>query len=102
MRNILSLSTLLIMSVTLFMATLGNGIVTGEVLAAKEGPACKSFENRNNPIKSEGPLSGIFPYSEQCRTLTEFPTTCGYATESEDLAELVLRPGLASCAKQNQ
>ncbi len=58
---ILSLSTLFIMSVTLFMAKLGNGLVAGEVLVAKEDSAYQSFDNRNNPVKSTGLFGGIFP-----------------------------------------
>ncbi len=48
------------------MATLGNGLVTGEVLAEKPGPACKSFENRNNPVKPDN-FGGFTFYAEQCQ-----------------------------------
>ena len=63
MKKILPLSVIFALSVSLFMATLGNGLVTGEVLAEKPGPACISFENRNNPVKPDN-FGGFTSYSE--------------------------------------
>lgn len=69
MKKILSLSALFGISVALFMATLGNGlVVTNEVLAQKSGPSCKSFENRNNPVKPDSILGFEF-YEEHCQNM---------------------------------
>ena len=90
------------MSVALFVATLGNGLVTGEVLAAKEGPACISFENRNNPAKDVGLLNGEYPYAEQCQSKSkDFDRICGYGVTTEEEAE-ISREFISNCAKQNQ
>ena len=42
------------MSVTLFMATLGNGLVTSNVSAGKGRSGMISFENRNNRAEGRG------------------------------------------------
>jgi len=47
------------------MATLSNGLNIGKVLDAKEGPACKSLDNRNDPVRDRGLFDGAFPYAEQ-------------------------------------
>jgi len=100
MRKVLSLSALFSISVALFMATLGNGlVVTSEVLAQKPGPSCKSFENRNNPVKPDSILGFEF-YSEKCQNMGD--TRCGYNVATEERANDLGRPFLSECAKQNQ
>ncbi len=103
MKKILSLSALFVISIALFMATLGNGLVIGKALADKVGPACKSFENRNNPIKDMGALSGDFPYAEECKSKGKnFDRSCAYgSTSEEDAKELRLFLG-DICKKPNQ
>lgn len=104
MKKILSLSALFVMGVSLFMGTLGSGLVSSEVSAEKVGPACKSFENRNNPAKDTGPFSEIYPYAEQCQSKGKnFDAVCSYGTTSEEDAKEFLRPFVADlCKKPNQ
>ena len=81
------------------MATLGNGLVATEVLGAKPGPSCKSFENRNNPVKPDSFL-GVEFYEEHCQNMGN--TVCGYIAPTEELANDLRQQFLAECAKQNQ
>ena len=99
MTNIFSLLAFFTISVALFIASWGNGVVTNEVLAVKEGPACNSFDNRNNPIKDVGPSSSLFPYAEECQSNG---TLCNYGTVTEENALNLRENYLAECAKQNQ
>ena len=82
------------------MATLGNGlVVTNEVLAQKPGQSCKSFENRNNPVKPDSFLGFLF-YTEKCQNMGE--TACDYIALTEEQTIDLRQQFLAGCAKQNQ
>ena len=99
MKKILSISTLFVMGIAMFVATLGNGLVTNEVLAQKPGPSCQSFDNRNNPVKPDNSL-GFDEYREICQNMGH--TACGYSVGTEEIAKDFGRPFLSGCAKQNQ
>jgi predicted lipoprotein with Yx(FWY)xxD motif len=104
MKKILSLSALFAISLALLMATLGNGLVTGQAHAAKEGPSCNSFETRNNPVKDMGSFSDLYTFAEDCHSKGKnLDEHCAYGTNDEQLAKDFARPFIGEvCKKPNQ